>query len=86
MGRFDNDDAQMSPEVFKVDLFAEPELLQAVSFLYENFKSNAWYWELIETIRKVLLVSYLGLLGSEGKAYVGLAQASLQFSLPKSSQ
>ena len=27
MGRFDNDDAQMSPEVFKVDLFAEPELL-----------------------------------------------------------
>ena len=71
--RFDKDDAQISPEVFKVVPSAEPELLQAVSFLYENFKSNAWYWELIETIRKVLLVSCLGLIGSEGRAYVGLA-------------
>ena len=70
---FDKDDAQISPEVVKVDPFAEPELLQAVSFLYVNFKSNAWYWELIETIRKVLLVSCLGLIGSEGRAYVGLA-------------
>ena len=73
MGRFDKDDAQISPEVFQVDHFAQPELLQAVSFLYENFKSNAWYWELTETIRKVLLVSSLGLIGKEGKAYVGLA-------------
>ena len=72
-GRFDKDDAQISNEGFKVYPFAEPELLQAVSFLYENFISNAWYWELIETIRKVLLVSILGLIGSEGRAYVGLA-------------
>ena len=72
-GGFDKDDVQISPEVVKVDPFAEPELLQAVSFLYENFKSNAWYWELIEAIRKVLLVSCLGLIGSEGRAYVGLA-------------
>ena len=72
-GRFDKDDAQNSPKVFKVDPFTEPELLQAASFLYENFKSNAWYWELIETIRKVLLVSCLRLISSEGRAYVGLA-------------
>ena len=72
-GRFDKDDAQIIPEIFKVDPFAETELLQAASFLCENFKSNAWYWELIETIRKVLLVSILGLIGSEGRAYVGFA-------------
>ena len=72
-GRFDKDDVQISPEVFKVDPFAEPELLQAVSFLHENFKYNAWYWEFIETIRKVLLVSCLRLIGSEGRTYIGLA-------------
>ena len=71
--KFDEDAAQISPEVIKVDPSSEPELLQAVSFLYENFKSDAWYWELVETIRKVLLVSILGLIGSEGRAYVGLA-------------
>ena len=71
--RFCKEKVQISSEVFKTDPFAEPELLQAVSFLYENFSSNAWYWELIETVRKVLLVSCLGLIGSEGRAYVGLA-------------
>ena len=71
--RFCKEKVQISSEVFKTDPFAEPELLQAVSFLYENFSSNAWYWELIETVRKVLLVSCLGLIGSEGRAYTGLA-------------
>ena len=40
--------------------------------LSENYESKTWYWELVETIRKVLLVSCLILIGEESRAYVGL--------------
>ena len=53
-------------------IVAKPELLRAMAFLYENYKPNAWYWELLETIRKVILVSCLTLVGSESRVYVGL--------------
>ena len=66
-------DAQRSLEDLEENATAaEPELLQAMSFLYENFEPKTWYWELLETIRKVLLVSCLVLIGSESRAYVGL--------------
>lgn len=42
-------------------------------FLYENYNAHSWYWELVETARKVLLTSGLILVGGESRAYVGLA-------------
>ena len=42
-------------------------------FLHENFEPSCWYWEVIETIRKVTLTSGLILIGSESRAYIGSA-------------
>ena len=49
------------------------ELLTGLRFLYENYNSHTWYWELVETVRKVVLTSGLILVGGESRAYVGLA-------------
>ena len=49
------------------------EVLTGLRFLFENYNPNSWYWELIETVRKVILTSALILVGSESRAYVGLA-------------
>ena len=42
-------------------------------FLHENYSPRCWYWELVETFRKVILTSGLILLGGESRAYIGLA-------------
>ena len=42
-------------------------------FLHENYNPRCWYWELVETFRKVILTSGLILLGGESRAYIGLA-------------
>lgn len=42
-------------------------------FLHENYKPHCWYWELVETFRKVVLTSGLVLIGGKGKAYIGAA-------------
>ncbi|KAL9979450.1 hypothetical protein ACROYT_G017121 [Oculina patagonica] len=49
------------------------ELNTGLRFLFENYNSHSWYWELIETVRKVVLTSGLILVGGESRAYVGLA-------------
>ena len=49
------------------------EIITGLRFLFENYNSHSWYWELIETIRKVVLTSGLILVGGESRAYVGLA-------------
>ena len=49
------------------------EVLMGLRFLFENYSEQTWYWELVETIRKVVLTSGLILVGSESRAYVGLA-------------
>ena len=49
------------------------EVVTGLRFLYENYNSHSWYWELIETIRKVVLTSGLILVGGESRAYVALA-------------
>lgn len=41
--------------------------------LFENYNTHSWYWELVETVRKVVLTSGLILVGGESRAYVGLA-------------
>ena len=48
-------------------------IFTGLRFLYENYNAHSWYWELVETARKVTLTSGLILVGGESRAYVGLA-------------
>ena len=48
----------------------------ALRFLRESYNSRCWYWEAVETFRKVILTSGLILIGSESRAYIGLALVS----------
>ncbi|XP_067035460.1 uncharacterized protein [Acropora muricata] len=52
---------------------SESELLSGMSFLYENYNEDAWYWELVEVIRKLLLTCRIILIGRESRTYVGPA-------------
>ncbi|XP_067037135.1 uncharacterized protein [Acropora muricata] len=52
---------------------SESELLSGMSFLYENYNEDAWYWELVEVVRKLLLTCGIILIGRESRTYVGLA-------------
>ena len=49
------------------------EVVKGLRFLFENYNPHSWYWELVETVRKVVLTSGLILVGGESRAYVGLA-------------
>ena len=49
------------------------ELLTGLRFLFENYRPSAWYWELVDTMRKVILTSGLILIGSESRSYAGIA-------------
>ena len=49
------------------------ELLKGLRFLFENYRPSAWYWELVDTVRKVILTSGLILIGSESRSYAGIA-------------
>ena len=49
------------------------ELLTGLRFLFENYRPSAWYWELVDTVRKVILTAGLILIGSESRSYAGIA-------------
>ncbi len=49
------------------------EMIAGLRFLFENYKSCSWYWELVEMSRKVILTSGLILVGQESRSYIGLA-------------
>ena len=49
------------------------EIISGLRFLFENYEQRAWYWELVETSRKVILTSGLILVGQESRSYIGLA-------------
>ena len=49
------------------------KMITGLRFLYENYKQRAWYWELVEMSRKVILTSGLILVGEESRSYIGLA-------------
>ena len=49
------------------------EVVQGLQFLVQNYNGRSWYWERVETTRKVVLTSGLILVGGESRAYVGLA-------------
>ena len=48
------------------------EVLTGLRFTFENYNPRSWYWELVETVRKVILTSGLILVGGESRAYIGL--------------
>ena len=49
------------------------EVISGMGFLFVNYKTCSWYWELVETARKVILTSGLTFLGQESRSYIGLA-------------
>ena len=49
------------------------EVLTGLRFLFENYNSQSWYWEFVETVRKLVLTSGFILVGGESRAYIGLA-------------
>ncbi|XP_068716660.1 uncharacterized protein [Montipora capricornis] len=55
------------------------EIVEGMRFLYENYSERSWYWEIVETIRKLALTSGLSLIGAEGKTYIGMAAMASGF-------
>ena len=49
------------------------EMITGLHFLFENYQTRSWYWELVEMTRKVILTSGLILVGQESRSYIGLA-------------
>ena len=49
------------------------EIVSGLRFIFENYKTCSWYWELVEMTRKVTLTSGLILVGQESRSYIGLA-------------
>ena len=52
------------------------EMISALGFLFTNYKTRSWYWELVETARKVILTCALSFVGQESRSYIGLALVS----------
>ena len=42
-----------------------------MSFIYENYSRQVWFWEVIELLRKLILTSVLVLIGTESRWYIG---------------
>ena len=55
------------------DTGSSTEMITGLRFLFENYNSCSWYWELVEMSRKVILTSGLILVGQESRSYIGLA-------------
>ena len=55
------------------DFGSSKELITGLRFLFENYKTRSWYWELVEMSRKVIITSGLILVGQESRSYIGLA-------------
>ena len=49
------------------------EIATAMSFIYENYSQNCWFWEIVELVRKLLLTSVLVLIGTQSRSYIGSA-------------
>ena len=62
------EDESTSPE-----LGSNTRIISGLRFLFENYKTHSWYWELVEMTRKVLLTCGLIFVGQESRSYIGLA-------------
>ena len=49
------------------------EISNGLSFLYENYAPQCWFWEIIELVRKVWVTSTLFLMGANTRSYLGTA-------------
>ena len=49
------------------------EIEAGLSFLYENYSENCWFWEVLELVRKIILTSVLVLIGDESRTNLGVA-------------
>ncbi|XP_031561218.1 putative leucine-rich repeat-containing protein DDB_G0281931 [Actinia tenebrosa] len=47
-------------------------IVEGLKFVYENYASNVWFWEIIELVRKVLLTSVILLAHAESRTYLGV--------------
>ena len=56
-----------------IDTPVGKEMIAGLHFLFENYQTRSWYWELVEMTRKVILTSGLILVGQESRSYIGLA-------------
>lgn len=52
---------------------SDTEVIEGLTFLFQNYKPTSWYWELVEMSRKAVLTSGLILVGEERRSYIGLA-------------
>ena len=59
--------AQSATEEMRIsqDIVSSKEMISGLCFLFENYKANTWYWELVEMTRKVILTSGLIFVGQE---------------------
>ena len=48
------------------------EIFLGMKFLFQNYNDGAWYWELVETVRKVILTSGLVLVGEKSRSFIAL--------------
>ena len=48
------------------------DLANGLRFLHENYRGEFWYWEFVETARKVALTSGIILVGKKSRAYIGV--------------
>ena len=55
------------------DTGSSKEMITGLGFLFENYQTHSWYWELVEMSRKIILTSVLILVGEESRSYIGLA-------------
>lgn len=49
------------------------EISSGLSFLYENYARQCWFWEIIELVRKVWVTSTLFLMGANTRSHLGTA-------------
>ena len=49
------------------------EMISGLRFLFDNYKTSSWYWELVEMTRKVILTCGLLFVGEKSKSYIGFA-------------
>ena len=49
------------------------EIFKGMRFLYENYSSSCWFWEVVDLGRKVVLTSVLALVGAESRTHLGVA-------------
>ena len=54
-------------------LASNQEMISGMRFLFVNYKTSSWYWELVETTRKVILTCGFIFVGQESRSYIGLA-------------